>query len=117
MKTNTLEEPRIEEEIQGCYHDLVVDLLDKQFVGILETHFEKGRIVRLKRHETCVGADPNWVSPGDRTNLLNEHFELVSGLAKDEFFGIIESFFDACGLFLIKKHQTFLGKDIIVMGR
>lgn len=117
MKSTTLDEPKIDEEIQERYHSYVLDLLKEKFVGVLETHFEKGRIVRVKRHENCYGIDPNWAPPQNPVNLLNEHFDLVSKSAGEEFFGIIDSYFDTCGIFFIKKHQTYLGKDIVLFGR
>ena len=36
---------------------LVTSLKQAQFFGILETHFEEGRIVRIKRHETLLEKD------------------------------------------------------------
>ena len=36
---------------------LVTSLKRAQFFGILETHFEEGRIVRIKRHETLLDKD------------------------------------------------------------
>ena len=36
---------------------LVTKLKQAQFFGILETHFEEGRIVRIKRHETILEKD------------------------------------------------------------
>ncbi len=36
---------------------LVTSLKQARFFGILETHFEDGRIVRIKRHETLLEKD------------------------------------------------------------
>lgn len=39
-------------------HNEIVDQLEeKGYFGVLETHFEAGRIVRLKKHETLVKKD------------------------------------------------------------
>jgi len=117
MQSNVVQEPNIDEEIRERYHDFVAELPGVPFIGVLETHFEKGRIVRLKKHEVCAGTDPHWISPISQANLLEKHFEIVSRLIEDEFFGILESHFDNGGLFLIRKHQTFLGKDIMAFSR
>jgi hypothetical protein len=36
---------------------LLAKLKSEEFYGIVETHFERGRIVRVKRHETLLDED------------------------------------------------------------
>ena len=42
---------------EGNHQRLIAKVAAEQFFGIIETFFEGGRIVLVKKHETLVGAD------------------------------------------------------------
>ena len=41
----------------ALFHALVTKLQGDRFFGTVETHFENGRIVRIKKHETMLEDD------------------------------------------------------------
>ena len=38
----------------AVYHAFFMKLKSEKFFGVMETHFENGHIIRIKRHETLV---------------------------------------------------------------
>lgn len=38
----------------AVYQAFIMKLTNEKFFGVVETHFENGHIIRIKRHETLV---------------------------------------------------------------